>query len=185
MESHSAIVVPWCLDPQTAKSSWSIDQLQLCQSGCLLNFLALWPVPEGPVTSFTTLPSRNVYIVSSSSRGRNTIISRLSVSSVQSISPVRLFATPWIAARQASLSITNSRSLLKLMPIESVMPFSHLILCIPFSSCSESLPASGFFPMSQFFTWGGQSTGVLASASVLPMNTQDGSPLRWTGWIGL
>ena len=54
-----------------------------------------------------------------------------SVSSVQSISRVRLFATPWIAARQASLSTTNSRSLLKLMPIESVMPFSHLILCCP------------------------------------------------------
>ena len=52
-------------------------------------------------------------------------------SSVQSLSRVRLFATPWIAACQASLSITNSRSLLKLMPIESVMPSSHLILCCP------------------------------------------------------
>ena len=52
-------------------------------------------------------------------------------SSVQSLSRVRLFVTPWIAARQASLSITNSRSLLKLMPIESVMPSSHLILCRP------------------------------------------------------
>ena len=54
-----------------------------------------------------------------------------SVSSVQSLSHVRLFATPWIAARQASLSITNSQSLLKLMPIESVIPSSHLILCCP------------------------------------------------------
>ena len=54
------------------------------------------------------------------------------ISSVQSLSDVRLFATPWIAARQASLSITNSQSLLKLMPIESVMPSSHLILCCPF-----------------------------------------------------
>lgn len=77
MESHSAVVVSWCLDLQTAKSSWSIDQLLFCQSGCLLNFLALWTVPEGPVTSFTTLCSRNVYIVSSSSRGGNTVISRL------------------------------------------------------------------------------------------------------------
>ena len=55
---------------------------------------------------------------------------------------------------------------------------------IPFSSCPQSLPASGSFPMSQLFTWGGQSIGVSASASVLPMNTQDWSPL-WTSWISL
>ena len=54
---------------------------------------------------------------------------------------------------------------------------------IPFSSCPQSLPASGSFPMSQLFTWGGQSTRVSASASVPPMNTQDWSPLGWTGWI--
>ena len=54
---------------------------------------------------------------------------------------------------------------------------------VPFSSCPQSLPASGSFPMSQLFTWGSQSTGVSASASVLPMNTQDWSPLGWTGWI--
>ena len=56
---------------------------------------------------------------------------------------------------------------------------------IPFSSCPQSLRASGSFPMNQLFTWGGQSTGVSASASVLPMNTQDWSPLGWTGWIFL
>ena len=55
----------------------------------------------------------------------------------------------------------------------------------PFSSCPQSLPASGSFPMSQLFTWGGQSIGVSASASVLPMNIQDWSPLGWTGWISL
>ena len=54
---------------------------------------------------------------------------------------------------------------------------------VPFSSCPQSLPASESFPMSQLFTWGGQSIGVSASTSVLPMNTQDGSPLGWTGWI--
>ena len=106
-------------------------------------------------------------------------------SSVQSLSRVRLFATPWIAARQASLSITNSRRSLKLMSIESVMPSSHFILCHPFSSCPQSLPASGSFPMSQLFTWGGQSIGISALASVLPVNTQDWSPLGWTGWISL
>ena len=56
---------------------------------------------------------------------------------------------------------------------------------IPFSSYPQSLPASESFPMSQLFTWGGQSIGVSASASVLPMNTQDWSPLGWTGWISL
>ena len=56
---------------------------------------------------------------------------------------------------------------------------------VPFSSCSQSLPASGSFPMSQLFAWGGQNIGVSALASVLPQNTQDWSPLEWTGWISL
>ena len=94
-------------------------------------------------------------------------------------------ATPWTAARQASLFITNSRSLLKLMSIESLMPSNHLILCHPFSSCLPSFPASGSFQMSQLFPSGGQSIGVSASASVLLMNIQDWFPLGWTGWISL
>jgi len=106
--------------------------------------------------------------------------------SVQLLSRVRLFAIPWTAAYQASLSITNSRSLLKLMSIELAMPFNHLILCHPpFSSCLQSFPASGSFPVSQFVASGGQSIGVSASASVLPMNIQDWFPLGWTGWISL
>ena len=56
---------------------------------------------------------------------------------------------------------------------------------VPFSSCPQSLPPSGSFPMSQLFAWGSQNIGVSASASVLPMNTQDWSPLGWTGWISL
>ena len=56
---------------------------------------------------------------------------------------------------------------------------------VPFSSCPQSLQASGSFPMNQLFTWGGQSIGISASASVLPMNTQDWSALGWTGWISL
>ena len=56
---------------------------------------------------------------------------------------------------------------------------------VPFSSCPQSLPASGSFPMSQHFAWGGQSTGVSALASVLPMNTHDWSPVGWTGWTSL
>ena len=64
----------------------------------------------------------------------------------------------------------------------------HLVISssvVPFSSCPQSLPASGSFPMSQLFAWGGQNIGVSASTSVLPMNTQDLSPLGWTGWISL
>ena len=109
----------------------------------------------------------------------------LQFSSVQSISRVWLFATPWIAARQASLSITNSRSSLKLMSIKSVMPSSHLILCHLFLLLPPIPPASESFPMSQLFTWGGQSIGVSAWASFLPKNTRDWSPLEWTGWISL
>ena len=172
-------------------------------------------------------------------------------SSVQSLCHVWLFVTPWTAACQASLSFTNSRSLLKLMSIELVMPSNHLILCCPLlllpsifpririfsnesvlcigegngnplqysclensmdwgawwatvpglakswtrlsdftfpftlSSCLQSFPASGSFPMSQLFASGGQSIGVSASASVLPMNIQDWFPLGWTGWISI
>ena len=108
-----------------------------------------------------------------------------SVSSVQSLSRVLLFATSWTTACQASLSITSSQSLLKFMSIESVMPSNHLILCHPISSCLQCFPASGSFQMSQFFTSGGQSIGVSASASVLPMNIQDLFPLGWTGWTSL
>ena len=95
------------------------------------------------------------------------------LSSVQSLSCVQLFVTPGTAARQASLSITNSPSLLKLFSIESVMPSNHLILCHPLHLRLQSCSAPGSFPMSQFFTSGGQSIGVSASASVLPMNIQD------------
>ena len=113
------------------------------------------------------------------------ILESISVSSVQSFSRVRLFATPWIAARQASLPITSSWGSLKLMSFELVMPSSHLILCHPLFLLPQSLPASETFTMSQLFAWGGQSTGVSALASFLPKNIQGWSPLEWTGWISL
>ena len=106
-------------------------------------------------------------------------------SSAQSVSCVWLFATPWTAARQASLFITNSRSLLKLMSIKSVMPSNHLILCRPLLLSPSIFPASGSFPRNQFFVSGGQSIGASASASVLPINTQDWFPLGLTGLISL
>ena len=107
-------------------------------------------------------------------------------SSVQLLSHVRLLATPWISASQASLSITNYRSLLKLTSIKFWWWYPAISSSVvPFSSCPQSLPASGSFPMSQLFASGTQSIGVSASASVLPMNIQDLSPLGWTGWISL
>ena len=86
---------------------------------------------------------------------------------------------------QASLSITISRSSLKVTSIKSVIPSSHLILYIPFSSCPHSLPESESFPMTQLFAWGGQRTGVSALASFLPKKSQGWSPLEWNGWISL
>ena len=103
--------------------------------------------------------------------------------SVQLLSRVRLFVTPWTTAHKASQSITNPWSLFILMSIESVMPSYHLILCCPLLPCLQSFPASGSFQMSQFFTSGAQSTGVSASASVFPMNIQDWSPLM--DWLDL
>ena len=106
--------------------------------------------------------------------------------SVQSLSHVQLFATPWTAAHQAYLSITNCQSLLKLMSIDSEMPSNHLILC-----CPHLLPPS-IFPSIRVFS----NESVLHirwtkywsfgfSISVLPMNIQDWSPLGWTGWISM
>ena len=93
--------------------------------------------------------------------------------------------TPWTAACQASLSITNSRNLLKFMSIEWVIPSNCLILCHSLLLLPSIFPSSESFPMSQFFTSGGQSTGVSASASVLPTDIQEWFPLGWTGWIFL
>ena len=92
---------------------------------------------------------------------------------------------PWTVAHQASLSITNSQSLLKFMSMER---WCHPIISsfvIPFSSCFQFSPASGSSPRSQFFTSGGQSIRVSASASVLPMNIQDCFPLGLTDLIFL
>ena len=105
---------------------------------------------------------------------------------VQSPSCVQLFATPWIVAHQASLSLTISWSLPKFTFIElfmfKFMPYSYLIL---FSFCPWSFPASGTFPTSCLFTSDDQNTGPSSSASVLPVNIQGWSPLRLTGWISL
>ena len=131
------------------------------------------------------------------------------ISSVQSLSPVWLFVTPWTAAHQASLSITNSWSLLKLVSIKSVMPSNRFILCLPlllppsifpsirvfsnelvlcirwpkYWSFSFSITPSHESMFSQFLATGVQSFGASALASVLPMNIQDWFTLGLTGLI--
>ena len=104
--------------------------------------------------------------------------------SVQLLSRVQLFATPWIPARHTSLSITNSVHSNSCPSSQWCHPAISSSV-VPFSSCSKSLPASGSFPVSQLFASSGQSTGVSAFASVLPKNTQDWSPSEWTGWNSL
>ena len=101
----------------------------------------------------------------------------------RSLSHVLLFATPWTAAHQASLSFTVSWSLLKLLPIESMMPSTIASSVTPFSSCPQSLPASGSFPTSWLFTLDDQNIGALAS--VLSMNIESWFPLGFTGLIFL
>ena len=111
--------------------------------------------------------------------------SSVQFSSIQSLSCVWLFATPWTAVHQASLSIINSQSLLKFMSIESVMPSNYLVLCCPLLLSHSIFPSIRFFPMSQFFASGGQSIRVSVSASVFSMNILDWFPLGWTDWISL
>ena len=105
--------------------------------------------------------------------------------SVQSLIHVWLFVTPWTAACEASLSITNSQSLLKLMSIESLMPSNHLILCCPLLLLPSIFTSIRVFPMSRLFVSGGTSTGASASASVLPMNIQGWFHWGLTGLISL
>ena len=92
---------------------------------------------------------------------------------------------PWIAAHQASLFITNSQSLHKLMSIKLVMPSSHLILCCPLLLLPPIPPSISVFSNESTLCTRWPKYWVSAPASVLPMNTQDSSPLGWTGWISL
>ena len=112
----------------------------------------------------------------------------LVLSSVQfNRSVVSNSVTPWTAACQASLSIADSQTWTcsNSCPLNQWCHSTISYSVVPFSSCLQSFPASRSFPMSLFFISGGQSIGISASASILPMKTQDWSPLGWTGWISL
>ena len=106
-------------------------------------------------------------------------------SSVQSLSRVRLFATPWIAARQTSLSITISRSSLRLTSIKSVVPSSHLILCCPLLLLSPIPPSIKVFSNESILRMRWPKYWSLNLASFLPKKSQSWSPSEWTGWISL
>ena len=107
------------------------------------------------------------------------------IKSVQLLSRVRLFVTPWTAARQASCLLPTPGAYSNSSPLSQWCHPTISSLVVHFSSCLQSFPASESFPMSQFFASGGQSIGVSALASVLPMNIQDWFPLGWAGWISL
>ena len=105
---------------------------------------------------------------------------------VQSLSHVWLFATLWTAARYLSPYLSPTPGVYpNPSPLSRWYHPAISSSVIPFSSCPQFLPASESFPTSQLFAWGGQSTGVSALASFIPKNTQDWSPLEWTGWISL
>ena len=106
-------------------------------------------------------------------------------SSVESLSHVQLFVTWWTAARQASLSITNSQSPPKPMSIELVMPSNHLVFCHPCLLLPSIFPSIRIFSNESALCIRWPKYWVSALASVLPMNTKDWSPLGWTGWISL
>ena len=100
--------------------------------------------------------------------------------SVQSLSHVQLFATQWLSCPSPTPGACSNSG-----PLNWWVHPTTSSSVVPFSSNLQSFPASGSFPRSQFFTSGGQSIGVSASASVLPMNIQNWLPLGWTGWISL
>ena len=106
-------------------------------------------------------------------------------SSVQSLSPVRLLVIPWTAAARPPCPLPTPGDYANSCPSRRWCHPTISSSLVPFSSHLQTFSASMCFPMSWFFTSGGQSIGVSASASVLPVNIQDWSPLGWTGWISL
>ena len=111
--------------------------------------------------------------------------SSVQCSSVQSLRCVRFFETTWTQHARPPCPSQTPRVYSNSCPSSRWYHPAISSSVVPFSSCPQSLPASGSFPMSQLFAWGGQNIGVSASASVLPMNTQDWFPLRWSGCISL
>ena len=171
----------------TPDDTYSRYRIQKDSGVCILYFLVLRPLcilqmsasllPNSFIHSFNKF--LNTYCV------RGMVLNTRSISSVQSFISAWLFATPWTTARQASLSITNSWSSPNPCPLCWWCHPTISSSVVPFSSCPQSFPASESFQMSQLSASGGQSIRVSASTSVPPMNSQDWSPLGWTGLFSL
>ena len=146
----------------------------------------LWLYIEGRIPVFLVTCLKQIRtLLSCYKTGWDLIVSSVQFSSVQLLSHVWLSATPWTAACQASLYITNSWSLLKLMSIESVMPSSRLILCHPLCLLPSIFPSIRIFSNESVIHIRWPNTVASASTSVLPMNIQDWRPLGLTGLISL
>ena len=156
------------LFPQTGRSSWLVitcKQVALCSERQILSA----PEEESPP----------------STRKEPSLWSSVQFSSLQLLRRVWLFVTPWTATHKPSLSSSAPGVYSNSCPLSRWCYPTISCSVVPFSSCFQSFPASGSFQMSQFFASGGQSIGVSASASVLPMNIQDRFPLGWIGWVSL
>ena len=114
-----------------------------------------------------------------------TSLSSVQFSSVQSLSCVRLFVTPWMQHTRLPCTLPTPEACSNSCSSSQWCHSTISSSVIPLSSCLQSCPVSGSFQMSRFFPSGDQNIGVSASTSVLPMNTQDWAPLEWTGWISL
>ena len=157
--------------------AWLSLSLQKCSSTAVSN---------GNLTQIHLGRNRNLFLGSlgqAKSRQTYWIQALNDIFVVQLLSHVQLFVIPWTAARQASLSLTISQSLLNSCPLSQWCNPTMLSSVIPFSSCLQSFPGSGSFPMSQFFESSGQIIGVSVSSLVLPMNTQDWLPVGLTLWV--
>ena len=163
-----------------SRSSWVIDLFEYIVTSFIFIPVFVSSHTENYTVTITDLGELYIWSIISSH------LSSVQFSSVQSLSHVWLFETPWTAARRAPCPSPSPR--LKLMSIKSIKMVCHQSISfsvVPCSSRLQPFPASGSFQMSQYFTSGGQSTGVSASTSVLPMIIQDWFPLGWTSWISL
>ena len=182
-------------------ATWTLMILKISQSlscaGAVKTIEAVWVEGQGhagllqrdPLVALgwkgRPVPAHTLHATSLPSPEVGALSMLLNVSSVQSLSCVRLFATPWTAARQASLSITNSQSLSKLMCIESVMPSSHLILCRPLLLLPSIFRNIRVFSNESALHIRWPKYWSFSFSISRSMNTQDWSPLGWSGWISL
>ena len=175
--ARQALTSQYCDDYSIILTTW-LHSCHASKAGRLLVALS-----RSKVTVFGALGNSNVIVLAK--HLEITFLDLLPVVAVQSLSRVQVFGIPRTAARQASLSFTISWTVLKLMSVETVMPSNHLILCCTLLLLPSILPSIRVFSNESVLCTGGQSIGVSPSASVLPMNIQDRSPLGWTGWISL